>query len=146
MSTLRERLEAADLQRRYDAQSAPKQTAQDTRADLLAVNAKKIQQNRVTMTLIDMDDCEREVVFDIINKERPASLGNPDVIEGALLRVRAEGTAALREVMAGTTKHEQSAVWEILKTASAEARLGMDGGRACKDALQQVRHQQFMEE
>jgi len=147
MSSVRARLEQREVERRYAAR-APQipRAAEDERRTRLAQNARTIQSDQVNLMLLDMTDPEREVVFAIVNRERPGSLGSAPVIEATLLRVRTVGVEALRQEMQDTTREEQSAVWEILKSATAEEKLGMDGGRACRAALQQVRHDQFMRE
>jgi hypothetical protein len=148
MSSVRTRIEDALMASRYLAQSAPKitQQAEDERRERLAQNFRRIQEDRLNVILLDASDDERSTVNDIVNRNRPNCLGNPDVISATLLLVRTEGVENLREVMQGTTKEEQHLVWEILKDSSPAARLGMDGGRACREALQDVRHKQFMEE
>jgi hypothetical protein len=146
MSSVRTRLENADLAARYAAQQtgpSPEQVEQERR-ERLAHNARVIRENNINSLLLDMTDDEREVVFIIIGRERPDSLGSADVIQATLERVRAEGIENLRAVMEGTSRDEQRKVWEILKTTSAESRLGMDGGDACREALRQVRIDEYL--
>jgi hypothetical protein len=120
--------------------------AEDERRERLLFNAKKIQEDRINLMLLDMTEDERSVVFEIVNRESPQNLGNAVVLEALLLRVRNEGVSNLRDAMTETTREEQSAVWKLLQEGSAASRLGMDGGVGCRTALQIVKHQQFVEE
>jgi hypothetical protein len=148
MSSVRERIEAQQLAAKYAVKLAPQITkeAADERRDRLAQNARKINEDRLNVALLDMTDSEREAVFEIMNRERPSCLSSFDVISATLLRVRTEGVDNLREAMQDTTQAEQLATWEILKHATSEDKLGMDGGRACREALAQAREKLFMEE
>jgi hypothetical protein len=143
MENVRTRLERQQYETRYTSQAPkPKPPQDDTndaeRADRLARNAQRIREERIGAMLIDMSPDEREVTFAIIGREKPDLLGNADVIAMTLERVRAVGNNTLHEVMRGATPKEKAAVWEILKDATAEGRLGMDQGRACRAALYQV--------
>jgi 7-keto-8-aminopelargonate synthetase-like enzyme len=120
------------------------ETLEQERQERLSQNARKIREDAVNTLLLDMTDDEREVVFAIVGRERPDALGSADVISATLLRVRTVGVENLRTVMEGTTRQEQLAVWDILKSASAEERTGMDGGAACREALRQVRSDEYL--
>jgi hypothetical protein len=144
--SLRTRLEQQDLAAKYKAQSAPKiaQQEEDARAERLAQNARKISEDKINVLLLDMSDDEREVVYEIVNRERPDSLGSSVVLEAALLRVRELGTANLRDAMQGSSRAEQRAVFPVLMQApSAAERLGLDGGAACREALRKVRSEAY---
>ncbi|MGE5052940.1 MAG: hypothetical protein ACM3WP_02155 [Acidobacteriota bacterium] len=146
--SVRDRLERAELDRKYAAR-VPQKTAEQIeqeRRERLAQNARKIRENQLNTMLLDMTDAEREVVFSIIGRERPECLGSAEVVSATLLGVREEGAHNLQEAMHGTTKAEQDAVWEILRNTSVEARLGMDGGAACAEALRRVRSENYLEE
>jgi hypothetical protein len=119
------------------------QAGERERSERLAQNARKIQEERTLTLLLDMSDDEREVTYELLNRENPASLGSSVVLEATLLRVREDGTANLREVMQGTTRQEQRKVYEVLKTMSAAERLGMDGGDGCREALRRVRSEEY---
>jgi hypothetical protein len=146
--SVRDRIEAQQLAAKYAAQSAPRiaQQEQDEKRERLAQNYRNIVESRLQTLLLDCTDDERSVCNDIINADRPNCLGNYDVVAATLLRVREEGTAALRLVMQNSTRQEQQEVWQILKDTPAREKLGMDQGRKCREVLAQVREKLFMEE
>ncbi len=119
---------------------------EDERRERLAQNMRKIREDQVNLLLLDLTEDEREIVFEIVNRDCPQNLGNPTVLEATLLRVRNEGEYNLREVMQDTTPQEKSEVWQILQSATASDRLGLNEARRCREALQQVRHKHFVED
>lgn len=147
MNSVRERIERQQLEEKYRERQraqqsgpSPEQIEQEQRQERLSQNARIIREDAVNTLLLDMTDTEREAVFEIVGRSRPDSLGSFDVISATLLRVRTVGVENLRKVMEGTTRLEQIEVWDILKNADAISRTGMDDGRACLAALQQVRY------
>lgn len=139
-SSARSRLEAAEMQRRYDAKNAPRisQETIDERAERLAQNARKIREDAVNLLLLGMSEDEQAVVFSTIGRTQPESLGNPAVVQATLERVRVEGQNALREAMAGGDDDELRRVWEILQSGTPESRLGTDGGIGARDARYKI--------
>jgi hypothetical protein len=146
MGNVRDRWEQTELAEKYAAHQrveqrgpSPEQIEQE-RQERLAQNARKIREEAVNTLLLQMSPDESVVVFEIVGRERPDALGSFDVLSATLLRVRTVGVENLRKVMEGTTRLEQVEVFDILKGADAMARTGMDGGEACRAALQQIRY------
>lgn len=140
MSSARERLERAEMQRKYDAQAAPRvaQEAIDERAERLAQNARKIRENAVNTLLLGMSEDEQTVVFSTIGRTQPEHLGNPTVVQAMLERVRAEGQNNLSEALEGADDDERRKVWQILQSGTPESRLGVDGGVGVRDARYKI--------
>jgi hypothetical protein len=145
--SVRERLEQQQIAARYAARSAPGPSPEQIdseRQARLAQNARKIREDRVNQMLVEMSDDEREVVFDIIGRERPECLGNADVVQTTLQRVRVDGTNTLGAIMRGVDDTDRAAVWGILQQeGNAESRLGLDNGAGCRAALRRVQDDRY---
>jgi hypothetical protein len=135
-------MEQRELEARYAA-SAPRpivksaeEIAQERRTQLKA-NADRIRNQNVNLLLLagDATPAEVEAVHILIERESAQHLGNADVYGARLMRLRAEGEAAISRVLGLLDEDVKQEVLAILATKGALASTGADGGAGAKAAL-----------
>lgn len=137
--SVRDRLERQQLEEKYRAR-APRQSPEEVeqeRKRRLKANAAKISQQNVELFLHsgDATDDEIEVIKNQIGAECPEHLANVDVHNSRLLKLRVTGQAALAAVLDILDDDVRQEVLDILKSKSAEARTGADGGIGARAAV-----------
>lgn len=152
---VRERLEAAELQRKYDERAqrakplppSPEQLAQERQARL-ELNARAIHQQEVELFLTQsgMSPDEQTIIYERLQRGAVNALGVADKWDSELLALRAESENALLNAIGDATPDERARVFERLASLTAAQRLGLDSGRAAAEALRQIRSEDYLED
>jgi hypothetical protein len=128
--SVRTRIEQAALAAKYAAETAKTQRSpEEARAERLAQNAERIRQQNIELLLqqSEMSSDEREVLMAQLPLD---SLASPDVYWARLVQLRADSAKIINQVLVGRHSdfRQEVAAW-MEHSATAEERLGLDGGK-----------------
>ena len=149
MSSVRERVEQAQLAALYQAETAKRDASaaeRDAEARLsklrAAADAIRTQETELALVQSGLEPDELDIINRRLHESDPAALGNADRWSAEAMKIRAEGGKALEDALYGATREELAKVLTKLASATPEQRQGLDSGVAAAAALEQVRDEE----